>query len=103
MQAVACLLRQPAWASSSAGWSTAAGSSSMQQCSSLRKLARQASSKHAVREGGGVQALLALLGQASDPVLCVAAVEALACLAADDPATQVGQVPRCHMRAHTGC
>ena len=55
----------------------------------LRDLAGDPNSKVAVREAGGVEALLGLLDDTSDPAVTIAAVQALSCLAVDDPASRV--------------
>ena len=55
----------------------------------LRDLAGDPASKGAVTEAGGVQALLALLSGGEAPIVTIAAVQALSCLAVDNMATQV--------------
>ncbi len=56
----------------------------------LRDMAGQPAHKAAVREAGGVEALLAVLDGGCQHPLTVVAAEALSCLAVDDPLSRVG-------------
>ena len=58
----------------------------------LRALAGDAGNKHLIREAGGIEALLRLLGSGNDSTLTVVGAETLSCLAADDPANRVSSL-----------
>ena len=68
---------------------TGAGRGRLHAVCGLRDLAGHPGSKAAVREAGGVEVLLGLLDDTSEPAVTAAAVQALTCLAVDDSAAWV--------------
>ena len=57
----------------------------------LRSLAGHPPNKPMIREAGGLQELVVLLGGGPDNPLTIVVAETLSCLVADDPVNRVGQ------------